>query len=60
MKDVNTRARVAPIFKTIIPKGEKYRTSVFSKGSVLWNSVYILLRYINLISQTNYGLSTLY
>ena len=29
IKEVNTRARAAPLFKTIIPKCEKYKNSVF-------------------------------
>ena len=39
IKAVNTRARAAPLFKTKIPKCEKYKNSVFFKGATKWNSL---------------------
>ena len=39
IKNVNTRARKAPIFKTIIPSCEKYKNSVLYKGAIKWNSL---------------------
>ena len=44
IKNVNTRARAAPIFKTIIPKCEKYKNSVFYKGAIRWNSLPVKTR----------------
>ena len=35
IKKVNTRARAAPLFKTIIPKCEKYKNSVFYIGNTM-------------------------
>ena len=44
IKQVNTRARAAPLFKTIIPKCEKYKNSVFYKGAINWNSLPVSIR----------------
>ena len=44
IKDVNTRARAAPLFKTIIPKCEKYKNSVFYIGAIRWNSLPVDVR----------------
>ena len=44
IKDINTRARAAPIFKTIIPKCEKYKNSVLYNGAVLWNTLPVNVR----------------
>ena len=46
IKNVNTRARAAPLFKTIIPKCEKYKHSVFYNGAVKWNSLPVKIRNI--------------
>ena len=37
--DVGTRARNAPLFKTIIPKCEAYKRSVIYNGAVEWNNL---------------------
>ena len=47
IKDVNTRARAAPLFKTIIPKYEKYKNSVLYSGAVRWNSLPVNVRNID-------------
>ena len=39
IKDINTRARDAQIFKSIILKCEKYKNSVFYNGAVNWNTL---------------------
>ena len=39
IKPINTRSRAAPLFKTIIPKCEKYKNSVFYNGAVQWNNL---------------------
>ena len=40
IKKVNTRAGAAPLFKTIIPKYEKYKNSfLYYNGAVKWNSL---------------------
>ena len=46
IKKVNTRARAAPLFKTIIPKCEKYKQSVFYNGAIKWNSLPVKTRNI--------------
>ena len=46
IKKVNTRARAAPLFKTIIPKCEKYKHSVFYYGAIKWNSLPVKTRNI--------------
>ena len=46
IKNVNTRARAAPLFKTIIPKCEKYKHSVFYYGAIKWNSLPVKIRNI--------------
>ena len=46
IKDVNTRARAAPVFKTIIPKCEKYKNSVLYIGAIKWNNLPVNLRNI--------------
>ena len=46
IKKVNTRARAAPLFKTMIPKCEKYKNSVLYNGAVKWNSLPIKTRNI--------------
>ena len=38
-RDIQTRQRDAPVFKTIIPKCEKYKHRVYYNGAVLWNSL---------------------
>ena len=47
IKLVNTRARAAPLFKTVIPKCEKYKNSVFYKGAIHWNSLPVNIRNID-------------
>ena len=37
IKNVNTRSRVAPLFKTVIPSCEKYKNSAIYDGAILWN-----------------------
>ena len=44
IKTVNTRARAAPLFKTIIPKCQKYKNSVFYNGAIKWNSLPVNIR----------------
>ena len=46
IKKINTRARAAPLFKTIIPKCEKYKHSVFYYGAIKWNSLPVKIRNI--------------
>ena len=47
IKQVNTRARAAPLFKTFIPKCEKYKNSVFYKGAINWNLLPVNIRNID-------------
>ena len=47
IKNINTRARDAPLFKTIIPKCEKYRQSVLYKGAIMWNALPVNVRNID-------------
>ena len=47
IKKINTRARAAPLFKTIIPKCEKYKHSVFYHGAIKWNSLPVKIRNIS-------------
>ena len=47
IKKINTRARAAPLFKTIIPKCEKYKHSVFYHGAINWNSLPVKIRNIS-------------
>ena len=47
IKRVNTRAHAAPLFKTIIPKCEKYKNCVFYKGAISWNSLPVNVRNID-------------
>ena len=47
IKKVYTRARAAPLFKTIIPKCEKYKNSVLYKGAMNWNSLPVNVRNID-------------
>ena len=47
IKNVNTRARTAPLFKTIIPGCEKYKHSVLYKGTISWNSLPAIIRNID-------------
>ena len=47
IKQVNTRARAAPLFKTIIPNCEKYKNSVLYKGAIRWNSLPVDIRNID-------------
>ena len=37
IKNFTTRARAVPLFKTIIPKCEKYINHVLYKGAMIWN-----------------------
>ena len=49
IKNVHTRARDAVLFKTIIPRCEKYKHSVFFfyKGATTWNSLPVTIRNID-------------
>ena len=47
IKNVNTRARAATLFKTIIPNCEKKERSVLYKGAVEWNSLQVIIRNID-------------
>ena len=47
VKQIRTRARDAPLFRTIIPKCEKYKNSVFYKGAIRWNSLPVNIRNID-------------
>ena len=48
IKNVHTRARDAVLFKTIIPRCEKYKHSVFFyKGAITWNSLPDTIRNID-------------
>ena len=44
IKTVNTRARAAPLFKTVIPKCQKYKNSVLYNGAIKWNSLPVNIR----------------
>ena len=44
IKLVNTRARAASPFKTIIPKCQKYQNSVLYNGAIKWNSMPVNIR----------------
>ena len=46
IKNINTRACTAPLFKTIIPKCEKYENSVLYKGAITGNSLPVNIRNI--------------
>ena len=46
IKNINTRARAAPLFKTIIPKCEKYKNSALYLGAIRWNSLPVNIRNI--------------
>ena len=43
---INTRARAAQIFKTIIPKSEKHKNSVLYIGAIKLNNLPVNLRNI--------------
>ena len=47
MKNVNTRSRVAPLFKTVIPSCEKYKNSALYHGAILWNMLTVNIRNID-------------
>ena len=44
IKNVNTRSRVAPLFKTVIPSCEKYKNSALYHGAILWNMLPVNIR----------------
>ena len=46
-KNVNTRSRVAPLFKTVIPSCEKYKNSALYHGAILWNMLPVNIRNID-------------
>ena len=54
IKKVNTRARAAPLFKTIIPKCKKYKNSVLYNGAVRWNSLPVNIRDISYYESSLY------
>ena len=48
IKNVNTRSRVAPLFKTVIPSCEKYKMfSALYHGAILWNVLPVNIRNID-------------
>ena len=47
IKNVNTRSRVAPLFKTVIPSCEKYKNSALYHGAILWNMLPVNIRNID-------------
>ena len=46
-ENVNTRSRVAPLFKTVIPSCEKYKNSALYHGAILWNMLPVNIRNID-------------
>ena len=47
IKDVNTRSRAAPLFKTVIPNCEKYKKNALYYGAILWNALPVNIRNID-------------
>ena len=47
IKNVNTRSRVAPLFKTVIPSCEKYKNGALYHGAILWNMLPVNIRNID-------------
>ena len=47
--DIATRARDAPLFRTMIPKCEAYKRSVSYNGAIEWNGLSVDLRNVDLL-----------
>ena len=47
IKNVNTKSRVAPLFKTVIPSCEKYKNRALYHGAILWNMLPVNIRNID-------------
>ena len=47
IKDVNTRSRAVPLFKTVIPNCEKYKNSALYHGAILWSLLHVNIRNID-------------
>ena len=47
--DAATRARDAPLFRTMIPKCEAYKRSVLYNGAIEWNGLSVDLRNVDLL-----------
>ena len=47
IKDVNTRSRAAPLFKTVKPSCEKYKNSALYHGTILLNLLPVNIRNID-------------
>ena len=44
IKNVNTRSRAAPLFKTVIPSCQKYKNSALYHSAILWNLLPVNIR----------------